>query len=95
MAPFIKGGTSKSYIHFLSYDLFICMCSDMCMRMYLHKGMLMGVQVCRCAGVQVPLPVHTQRSKVLIGFLGAGVTKACGMSGLSRDCLSRNCGSTL
>lgn len=39
-----------------------------------------------CAGVQVPLPVHTQRSKVSTGFLVAGVTKAYGMSGLSREC---------
>lgn len=39
-----------------------------------------------CAGVQVPLPVHTQRSKVGIGFLVAGVTKAYGKTGLSRDC---------
>lgn len=68
MAPFIQRETSMSYIHFLFYDLFICMCSDMCTHMYLHEEMLMCVQV--------SLPTHTQRSKVGIGFLVAGVTKA-------------------
>lgn len=57
-----------SYIHFLFYDLFICMCSDMCMHMYLHEEMLMRMQI--------PLPVQKKRSKVSIGFLVAGVTKA-------------------